>query len=226
MTKEVTANADAGTIRIFVVRHGRTDFNAQKIMQGHLDIDINDEGKVQAQKVGHYLKDIHFDNYITSDLIRCVNTSAPILEHQQVKDVITTSNLRERNMGPVQGMRIQDAIDQYGPDFRNLGEKEHELLARVESVWNQIFKKAVTENHMNVCVCTHGGVITGFINHLYDSRDYQLAEGLLKTDLKVPFNTSVAVIDLDKKTGAGTIQKFGVTEHLGGHFEVKNQLLR
>lgn len=227
MTREVVANSDHGVVRIFVVRHGRTDFNAQKIMQGHLDIDINAEGQQQAEKVAHYLKDIPFDAFATSDLIRCVNTSKPILEEQQwTGPVTTTSNLRERNMGPAQGMRIQDAIDQYGTDFRNLGEKEHELLARVDSVWTQIYKLAVSENHLNTCVCTHGGVITTFINHLYDSKKYELAEGLVKADLKVPFNTSIAIIDIDKTTGAGTIQKFGVTEHLGGHFEVKNQLLR
>lgn len=226
MTREVVANRDPGVIRIFVVRHGRTDYNAQKIMQGHLDIDINAEGQAQAQKVGQYLKDIQFDHYVTSDLVRCVNTSKPILQHQKDIDVVITANLRERNMGPVQGMKIEDAIEQFGPDFRNLGEKEHELLARVESVWTQIYKKAVAEDHLNTCVCTHGGVITGFINHLYDNRNYKLADVLVKFDLKVPFNTSIAVIDLDKETGAGTIQKFGVTEHLGGHFEVKNQLLR
>lgn len=227
MTKEITANNDPAVVRIFVVRHGRTDHNAQKIMQGHLDIDINAEGREQARKVGTYLKDIQFDNYYTSDLIRCVNTSAPILENQHsVAEVVTTSKLRERNMGPVQGMKMQEAIAQYGHDFRNLGEKEHELVERVGSVWGQISKRAVAENSLNVCVCTHGGVITTFINHLHSSRNYKLAEGLLKSDLKVPFNTSVAVIDLDKESGAGIIQKFGVTEHLGGHFEVKNQELR
>lgn len=226
MTREVVANTDPNVVRIFVVRHGRTDFNAKKIMQGHLDIDINAEGQAQADKVGNYLKDIPFDHIVTSDLIRCVNTTKPILKHQEIQTPDVTSNLRERNMGPVQGMKMQDAIEQYGADFRNLGEKEHELLARVGSVWSQIYKKAVSENHTNSLVCTHGGVITTFINHLHSGQNYKLADGLEKADLKVPFNTSIAVIDLDKTTGAGTIQKFGVTEHLGGHFEVKNQLLR
>lgn len=226
MTREVVANTDAKVVRIFVVRHGRTDFNAQKIMQGHLDIDINAEGRVQADKVGHYLKDIQFDHVVTSDLVRCVNTTKPILQHQKIHEPVVTADLRERNMGPVQGMKMQDAIDQFGADFRNLGEKEHELLERVGGVWSLIYKKAVADDHLNSLVCTHGGVITAFINHLYDGQNYKLADGLQKSDLKVPFNTSIAVIDLDKETGAGTIQKFGVTEHLGGHFEVKNQLLR
>lgn len=226
MTREVVANTDAKVVRIFVVRHGRTDFNAQKIMQGHLDIDINAEGRVQADKVGHYLKDIQFDHVVTSDLVRCVNTTKPILQHQKIHEPVVTADLRERNMGPVQGMKMQDAIDQFGADFRNLGEKKHELLERVGGVWSLIYKKAVADDHLNSLVCTHGGVITAFINHLYDGQNYKLADGLQKSDLKVPFNTSIAVIDLDKETGAGTIQKFGVTEHLGGHFEVKNQLLR
>lgn len=227
MTREVKANKNPDVVRVFVVRHGRTDFNAKKILQGHLDIDVNDEGIAQAQKVGEHLRDIQVDHFVSSDLVRCVSTSKEILKYQpHIESYRTTQNLRERNMGVVQGMPLLEALAQFGPDFKNLGEKSDALLARVADEWDLLFKKSITEGHLNTIVCTHGGVITGFINHLHSSKGYILAEGLTKADLKVPYNTSVSVIDLDKTSGKGIIRKFGNTEHLGGHFEVKNQLLR
>lgn len=227
MTREITPNRDPSVVRIFVVRHGRTDFNAKKILQGHLDIDINQDGLVQAQKVGEHLKEIKIDHLVSSDLVRCVNTANEILKHQpHIERIITTENLRERNMGIVQGMPLADALAQYGVDFKNMGEKREQLLNRVSHEWDLMCKKATTENYKNCIICTHGGVINAFINHLYDDVGYGIAEGMTKDDLKVPYNTSVSVIDVNKETGKGVIQMFGSTEHLGGHFEVKNQLLR
>ncbi|EEQ36184.1 putative broad-specificity phosphatase [Clavispora lusitaniae] len=228
MTREIVANTDPNVVRIFVVRHGKTDYNAKKIMQGHLDIDMNDEGREQSEKAANHLKDIEFDYIVSSDLIRCVNTARAIAQKQKKPfgNFPTTPDLRERNMGPVQGMQVQDALEKYGPDFKNIGEKQEDLVNRVTQVWEQTFKKAVAENHTNTVLCTHGGVIRAFINHLYNVRGYKLAEGMTFEDLRVPFNTSVTMIDLDKTTGEGLIQNFGSTEHLGGHFVVSNQQLR
>lgn len=226
MTRDITANEDPNVIRLFLVRHGRTDWNAKKIMQGHIDIDMNEVGKDQAAKVGKYFKDIQLDHLVTSDLVRCTNTAQAILDHHPELLLTVTENLRERNMGPVQGMLVADAIAQYGTDFRNFGEKEEMLLSRVAEEWDLAIKTAVTEGYKNTLLCTHGGVLTAFSNYLFAVRGYDLAEGMTKADLRVPYNTSVTVVDIDKSTGSGKIQKFGVTEHLGGDFRVSNQLLR
>ena len=222
MTFEINENPDPEIIRVFIVRHGQTDHNVQKILQGHLDTDINETGKEQAEIVGKYLSRIPFDYFVSSDLTRCQQTLLPILSHQQTKTVKYTANLRERDMGKVEGMYLKDALEKYGPGFRNLGEKEGALCKRVEKEWNEI----IEQGHNNVLVCTHGGVITRFISYLYKELGYELNNKLTPDDLKVPFNTSVSVIDVEKKTKKGVIQAFGNTLHLGGNFEVKDQLLR
>lgn len=226
MTREIVANNDQEKVRVFVVRHGRTEWNAKKILQGHIDIDINDEGREQAVKLGKHFKDILLENVVSSDLSRCVNTAKFILDYQKSPAYAVTSLLRERDMGKVQGMPLQEALEQYGVDFRNFGEKKEELILRVTEVWNNAIKASKVGNHRNVVLCTHGGVIGAFINHLHDDLQYKLGPGLTKEDLRVPYNTSITVVDIDKNTGKGTIQKFGVTEHLGGDFRVVNQLLR
>ncbi|KAL1574998.1 hypothetical protein MG5_00041 [Candida albicans P57072] len=222
MTFEINENPDPEIIRVFIVRHGQTDHNVQKILQGHLDTDINETGKEQAEIVGNYLSKIPFDYFVSSDLSRCQQTLIPILSHQQTKTVKYTPNLRERDMGKVEGMYLKDALEKYGPGFRNLGEKEDALCKRVEKEWNEI----IEQNYHNVLICTHGGVITRFINYLHKDLGYKLNNKLTPDNLKVPFNTSVSVIDVEKNTKRGVIQAFGNTLHLGGNFEVKDQLLR
>lgn len=224
MTVDIASNEDRRITRIFIVRHGQTDHNVQKILQGHLDTNLNQTGQIQAEKVGKYLSTLPIDYFLSSDLSRCRQTLDQILVHQEVtgNNIRYTPNLRERDMGIAEGMYLKDALAQYGQGFRNLGEKEHELVKRVESEWDSLLKL----NHKNVLVCTHGGVITRFINHLYVDRKYELHESITQLDLKVPFNTSISVIDYDNETGLGKIQTFGNTLHLGGNFEVKDQQLR
>ncbi|RCK60384.1 hypothetical protein Cantr_08742 [Candida viswanathii] len=222
MTFEVLENSDPEIIRVFIVRHGQTDHNVQKILQGHLDTDLNDTGREQAQIVGSFFSKIPIDYYLSSDLVRCQQTLQPIMAHQKTDTVRYTSNLRERDMGKVQGMYLKDALETYGPEFRNLGEKESELCARVEKEW----KGLVDQDYNNVIFCTHGGVITRFTRYLHETMGYSLNNKLTPGDLRVPFNTSITVVDVNKKTKEGVIQDFGNTLHLGGQYEVKEQMLR
>lgn len=229
MTREIKPNVDPNVIRVFVVRHGRTEFNLKKVIQGHLDIDLDETGHDQASKLAKYLEEFKFDACVTSDLCRCRSTIKDILlnnSHLSEDKIRITPNLRERMMGPAQGMFIGDALAKYGDKFKSMGEQEEALIERVEGEWDLVLKKAATEDHLNTLFCTHGGVITSFTNYLHLIKKYGLGEGLEAQNLRVPFNTSITVIDVDKATGEGVIQKFGVTEHLGGHFEVKNQDLR
>ncbi|MCP8719846.1 MAG: histidine phosphatase family protein [Asgard group archaeon] len=222
MTFEVLENTDPEIIRIFIVRHGQTDHNVQKILQGHLDTDLNETGRNQAQTVGKFFSQIPIDYFLSSDLIRCQQTLQPIMAHQEKDNVKYTANLRERDMGKVQGMYLKDALETYGPGFRNLGEKEAELCARVGKEWLDL----VDQDYSNVIFCTHGDVITRFTKYLHETLGYKLNNKLTPADLKVPFNTSITVVDVNKKSKEGIIQDFGNTLHLGGQFEVKEQMLR
>ncbi|KAI3405377.2 hypothetical protein KGF56_001824 [Candida oxycetoniae] len=209
-------------VRVFVVRHGQTDHNVQKILQGQLDTPMNSQGYAQAELLGSRFISTPINHFVTSDLCRCQETLEQITKHHTSPSIKITRNLRERNMGKVQGMYLKDAQAQYGPGFRNFGEGEESLCKRVETEFNEI----INGNHQYVLICTHGGVITRFFNHLFRDLNYQLADGLTEKDLRVPFNTSVSIVDYNRQTGKGIIQSFGNTSHLGGDFKVEDQLLR
>ncbi len=69
------------TIRIYIVRHGETEENKQKIIQGQLDTPLNSEGEKQANLVAKALRDIPFDVCYSSDLSRAASTAERILVH-------------------------------------------------------------------------------------------------------------------------------------------------
>lgn len=223
MTRLIAANDDPATVRVFVIRHGKTDWNAKKILQGHIDIDMNDEGKEQAQKLGHHFKDIKLDLVLSSDLVRCTGTADEIRKYQPDVPYKTSANLRERDMGEVQGMSISAALAKYGADYKNMGEKNPELVARVSEAYDEFLQQAVKNNFKNVVLCTHGGVIRSFTKHLHGLRKYSLGASLSSLELLVPFNTSVTVIDYNKSSGGGQISVFGVTEHLDDKVHMANQ---
>ncbi|KAG7811029.1 hypothetical protein KL921_002657 [Ogataea angusta] len=229
MTFDKEHNTDLTKVRVFIVRHGQTSWNNLKILQGHKDVPLNDRGLEQARFVGLRMKDLDIDEFVSSDLSRCVQTMNEITSAHREKPNFKlryTSNLRERSMGPVEGMPLSEAKEKYGAQFKEMGETRVELLTRLQNEWNRIIDEATSNGYTNVLICTHGGVITNFTNHLYKSCAYTLAPGLQEEDLKVPSNTSVTIIDVDKSTGKGIILRFGSAEHLHGHVETVDQDLR
>ena len=66
--------------RFCLVRHGETDWNAERRLQGHTDIDLNARGLAQADQMARALKKINlaFDVLYTSDLERAAKTAKAI----------------------------------------------------------------------------------------------------------------------------------------------------
>jgi probable phosphoglycerate mutase len=96
--------------RFCLVRHGETDWNAARRLQGHTDIDLNARGLAQAKQMAHALKKINlqFDVLYTSDLQRAANT-AQAIEALFKTSAISNAALRERHLGALQGLTTDEA---------------------------------------------------------------------------------------------------------------------
>ena len=81
---------------VYILRHGQTEENKQKIIQGQLDTALNSEGERQADLVAKALKDIPFDVCYSSDLQRATDTAKRILVHHSGVEVQTHIAVRER----------------------------------------------------------------------------------------------------------------------------------
>lgn len=98
------------TTRFCLVRHGETDWNVERRLQGHTDIDLNPHGLKQAKQLAKALKaiDLQFDVLYTSDLLRAANTAKAIEDVYQL-NAIANAELRERHLGALQGLTLNEA---------------------------------------------------------------------------------------------------------------------
>ena len=222
-----TTNTDNNILRIFIIRHGQTEHNVLKILQGHKDIPINHTGFEQAEKLGVYLKetDIHFDEVFSSDLIRCQETLQAVLKFsdQEKVPVELTSDLRERNMGIIEGMHISDAeryADKHGKgSFRDFGESFEAFTERLTSGINHAVEESNEKQLHNIALMSHGGAIRTILKWLeYSAQNAQKI---------IVFNTSVTIVDYMKDTKKFVVRNVGNTQHLGdGEFVVSDLRLR
>ncbi|NLO47556.1 MAG: histidine phosphatase family protein [Clostridiales bacterium] len=102
-------------IKLTVVRHGETEYNAQDRYAGSLDADLNQNGIRQAEQLGRDLSRKRFDVVVSSPLKRAVKT-AEMINAALHLPVILLDSFSERNMGVYEGLTREEARILY-PDI-------------------------------------------------------------------------------------------------------------
>lgn len=104
----------AGATRLLVVRHGRTAWNAQGLIQGHRDIGLDDAGLRQADALADALAEAGVQAIYTSDLPRAQQTAAPLAARVGLP-LRPDAGLRERAFGDFEGLSFA-AVDACWPE--------------------------------------------------------------------------------------------------------------
>jgi len=121
------------SFRLYIARHGETDWNVQHKLQGMTDIPLNENGRRQAQALAESLKGVHLDAIYSSTLSRSRVTAETVAASMSMK-VQSLDGLRERSYGHFQGGSDTDpdyVKRQYVWDDRlDDGESLNQLLAR------------------------------------------------------------------------------------------------
>ena len=94
---------------LYIMRHGRTDWNVRHKLQGRTDIPLNDEGRMMAAEAGKQYSDIHFDICYSSPLERAKETAEIFLKGRNVP-VYTDDRLVEMGFGIYEGIENSFAI--------------------------------------------------------------------------------------------------------------------
>lgn len=102
-------------VRLFLVRHGETVDNANRMMQGQTQGELNEKGRRQAREVAAKMAAEDIDVFVSSDLKRSIDTCMMIAEPHG-GTVVTTPLLRERDWGSFTGKYIPDLKDAVWPD--------------------------------------------------------------------------------------------------------------
>ena len=164
---------------IYFVRHGETEFNKNRIFQGHLDIPLNDTGIAQAKQVLEDSKDISFDIIYYSPLSRAKQT-AEIINSYHNKKMIADDRLKEIFMGSLQGRAHNDLSEEErqlsytSPEYFG-GETHEEFCARVKS-----FLDEIDDSNKTILIVSHGGVYRAIYKILNNLSDLQFSLQPLK----------------------------------------------
>ena len=102
--------------RFFLVRHGETEWNRERRIQGVSDIPLNDTGRAQAAALGDILVGHNFDLIVSSPLSRADETARIIAQRLGMPAPITVPDLIERNYGEAEGSSGADLDLRYRSD--------------------------------------------------------------------------------------------------------------
>ena len=152
-------DSKAAGLRLILVRHGQTDSNRNRWLQGQSDGQLNEEGRLQMQDLGEALKDMPIDRIYSSDLVRARDTALAVARYHDVPMVVS-EQLREWNVGVLDGQPAEV--------FWNLLDNDRSRLATFQPEGGETmvqvrqraagFLEQVTRQHPGetVVLCSHG----------------------------------------------------------------------
>jgi len=159
---------------LYLVRHGVTDWNVQRKMQGHSNIPLNETGRLQAQKLQRFFQKNPVDLVFSSDLDRALQTAQI---SSGFPSIIQMPGLREVSLGDIEGQTESEVVARYGqaswdhwaslaPEANFAfpgGETHQESLSRFKHHLEQIFRH---HEFKKAAVYTHGLMIRRLGHHL------------------------------------------------------------
>ena len=170
-------------MKLYITRHGETEWNQLNKVLGRPDIPLNEKGLEQARVAGEGLADIPFDVIYCSPLSRAAETAEIIAAYQQrpVK-CIKEDSLIEQSFGIFEGTKRDNETYQaekhlYFKRFPE-GESFLDVAARVYPFLAEIVKNS--EHYENVLLVTHGGICRVINSYFKDMTNEEFTEFFMK----------------------------------------------
>ena len=192
---------------IIFVRHGQTEWNVQKRMQGREDIPLNGQGLYEAELTASGIKSacdntgIVFDRVVSSPLLRAFVTAEAIANAIGCKNIYCDENVTERDFGILSGTPFDTNSKYIMRDVEDIPSLEpvSSLLSRVG--------KFIGENaspNENILVVTHGAVTRIFADHAQKAEGYEITAPFL-------LNCHLVVYTYDGQTPV--LQGYNIPSH-------------
>ena len=200
-------------MRLYIVRHGETDWNKQRLIQGKTDIALNENGIFVAGLSAQGYKDagLRFKKVYSSPLKRALTTAAILAAEtlQENENIIIDERLKEFDFGDLEGHSLAEVTPDkpdgsllyqcfYQPEeYKPLmgGESYYDIVNRTKDfIENEILTQSWGEDD-NVLVVCHGGVIRAFLCALTDKDVKDFWDTSHKN-----LSTNIFVLDNEKKT--------------------------
>lgn len=200
--------------RVYLIRHGETDWNTNGRWQGLLPVDLNDVGRDQARKLADILRHEAIEAIYTSDLLRAGETARIVGD---VLGIVPSPDprLRELDIGLFQGLTLDEIKQRHPQAYTQFmkepityvlpeGESRRMLLERVISAWHDFVNRP---DLRRIAIVTHGGAVKMLLGGLFPLKQAEFQA------IDIP-NTSITVL---KRNGSDwVIHTLANVMHLGG----------
>ena len=199
-------------VKFIIERHAQSQGNRGKIVLGHTDLDLTEEGIMQACITAEHLRDEKIDAIYSSDLKRAYNTAHP---HAKMRglEVITRKDLREVDIGEWDGMPLSEILANSGDKFERRshknfiypgGEGVREASLRLKRA---ILEIAEENPDSTVLIVTHSVIIRAFWYDLLGCSDEDMNDRV-----KYMPNASYTVFEYEDGNFIPIV--YSVSEHL------------
>ncbi|WBW94681.1 histidine phosphatase family protein [Oceanirhabdus sp. W0125-5] len=186
-------------MRIYLTRHGETEWNLEGRLQGSLNANLTQKGIEEARMLSERLDDVDFDLILSSPLSRALDT-ANIIKGEKDVSIIPNQNLKEIYFGQWEGMLHKEINESHYERYNNFwtnphlyepldGEAYDEFIGRIQKVIDQILD---LRDKKNVLVVAHAGVVKAF---------YKIFKNLSLKDFwsePLVHNTALTIINIDQ----------------------------
>lgn len=190
-------------MKLYIIRHGETDWNKAHRVQGRSDIPLNEYGRHLAKETAEGMKDIPLDLCYTSPLSRAKETAQIILEGRDVP-LIPEEAIEEFCFGEYEGMYIAgehcdkrlDSFQKFFTDTAHYiptkgGETVEHLMERTGGFLDRLCRDENLRDK-SILISTHGAAMTAMLNYI---RGCTREEDFWNRE--VPFNCAVTTAELE-----------------------------
>ena len=163
-------------MRLFLVRHGETDWNVERRIQGQVNIELNEFGRHLARETAKGLKDISFDLCFTSPLGRARETAEILLDGRDVP-VYEEERISEMAFGEYEGgccsktgWNLPEEFKKFFTDPANYkkpagGEDFYDIKKRTGDFLKELYDNEELKD-ANILISTHGAALAGLLNNM------------------------------------------------------------
>ncbi len=167
--------------RFFLVRHGQSEGNARGIVQGRLDLPLDDAGRAQAAETGSWLAAEGLVEILASPLCRAAETARIIARAACLPDPLFDDRLVEMDTGPFSGLSLEEARRRYSAAYAAFerrswdgvpgAESSASLYERAMAAWSLARDRALAGSRA-IAVVSHGGFIQWLFRATFGCRSW------------------------------------------------------
>ncbi len=203
-------------MKLYLIRHGQTDWNVAGKIQGSTDIPLNDMGRRQAACLARGMEKRPVEKVFTSTLSRAYETGLAIGKSQNVP-VERLEGLEEVGYGVWEGMTMEEIQEQYPKELElwynspvDVAPPEGESQVQVYDRCGRALETILAQARGDVAIVSHGATVVFLLEYLL--RDTRKDED---EDIIVG-NASISTIEYDPETKVFRLARLNDQEHLKG----------